>query len=92
MKRIILGLFSLAIASLALSPIAMAGMNYIQYREMFEASKNAPSTPASEGTRFYHQSKYLREQEPARGTVYPSNTQPQRFINKYDRSNWAPQE
>lgn len=92
MKRIILGLFSLVVTSLVLSSTAMAGMNYIQYRETFEASKGAPSAPASEGTRFYHQSKYLREQEPARGTVYPSNAQPQRFINKYDRSNWAPQQ
>ena len=92
MKRLLFALVAAIVGSMVLSPSLFAGMNYIQYQENFRESQNVQAVPqTTTSTPLMHQSPYNRTQESPAGTTVssPSGDQ-QRFINKYDRTYWDP--
>ncbi len=62
--------FAASLAMSALLPGAWAGVDYKKYNEEYKAEKSAAS-PAEEGKRFEHSSKYQREM-PANENILPT--------------------
>jgi hypothetical protein len=90
MKRLNYILMAGTLGSLLLSSSVFAGMDFIKYHDEFMAQKEEKTSPSEEKA-LQHTSKYLREQNPQKGTSAPT-TEQGRPANKYDRKNWEPQQ
>ncbi len=76
----------LSLLAFLIATNSFAGYNYLQYKKDFEIQKEMTTAPAEGKLR--HTSRYYREGEEPKGTVVPSNTEANKFQNKYDRSYW----
>jgi hypothetical protein len=92
MKRFSVSIITLGLATMFMSSVSFAGINYTRYQQDFLMQKGMQKAPAEEKG-FEHKSKYQREQQ--EGTAAPQAT-PQKEgttpkpASKYDRRNWNP--
>jgi hypothetical protein len=91
MKRLILNIATLLLASAWLASTAWAGVNYIQYHEEYDAREQTPEVSkegAQEGKHFQHKSRYIQDQGEGQGTVVPASEK-SGSGQKYDRPDWV---
>lgn len=89
MKKLYVLVIGLSLAFVGILSPAVAGVNYIQEHQRFEAEKSQTKLPPTqEGEEMFHKSKYQREQATEGATVVPTSEHP-KTGQKYERPDWA---